>query len=297
MPSRPRGFINDWNPGAEKLERVGQVKDVLEEYDDHLPLTVRQIFYRLVGSVGYPKTENAYHVLTTTLSEARRAGAIPFDAIRDDGIRTYGPPLEFSSAKAMVDYVLDVEEDLAQNGRILRLTGQPTWVSLWCEAAGMAPQLARVASRYGVHVQASGGFDSLTAKHDAAERIAARSVPTVVLHVGDFDPSGVTMYKAAMEDVTAFATDMGGAVRFKRIAVTREQVARYDLPGAPPRRSSHDAAWRAGEDAVQAEALPPDVLNEEVKQAIRAELDLGVLERTMADEARMLQRFREGMER
>ena len=36
------------------------VNAVLHEYADHLPLTIRQIFYRLVGAHGYEKTEQAY---------------------------------------------------------------------------------------------------------------------------------------------------------------------------------------------------------------------------------------------
>jgi hypothetical protein len=49
------------------------------------PLTVRQIFYRLVGSAGYYKTELAYDRLCEHLAKARHAKLIPFDAIRDDG--------------------------------------------------------------------------------------------------------------------------------------------------------------------------------------------------------------------
>ena len=69
----------------------------------------------------------------------------------------------------------------------------------------MVPQLGRVVGEYGVTVYSSGGFDSLTVKYDAASRIAAREVPTVVLHVGDHDPSGLALFYAVAEDVAAFA--------------------------------------------------------------------------------------------
>jgi hypothetical protein len=36
----------------------------------------------------------------------------------------------------------------------------------------------------------------------------------------------------------------------------RSQMTQYNLPGSPPKSSSHDAAWRACEDAVQLEAMP-----------------------------------------
>ena len=56
------------------------------EYEDYLPLTVRQIFYRLVGAYGFEKTERAYERLGNHLVRARRAQIIRFDAIRDDGV-------------------------------------------------------------------------------------------------------------------------------------------------------------------------------------------------------------------
>jgi len=82
--TRPRGFIS-WSPRAATLALLDQVLAVLAEYAEYLPLTVRQIFYRLVGSAGYDKTELAYDRLCEHLVKARRAGLISFDAIRDDG--------------------------------------------------------------------------------------------------------------------------------------------------------------------------------------------------------------------
>ena len=82
--TRPRGFV-DWKPQAATLARLGQVQDVLNEYADYLPLTVRQIFYRLVGAHNYDKTEKAYESLGEALNRARRAEVVPMDAIRDGG--------------------------------------------------------------------------------------------------------------------------------------------------------------------------------------------------------------------
>jgi hypothetical protein len=60
MSPRPRGFIDDWTPQAATMALIDQVKTVLAEYRDQLPLTLRQIFYRLVGAYEYEKTEKAY---------------------------------------------------------------------------------------------------------------------------------------------------------------------------------------------------------------------------------------------
>ncbi len=79
----------DWRPQLKSLELIEQVKAIIADYDDYLPLTVRQIFYLLVGNYGYEKTENAYERLTEKIGRARRARMIPFDVIRDDGVVTY----------------------------------------------------------------------------------------------------------------------------------------------------------------------------------------------------------------
>ena len=73
--------------GARKphtLALLDQVRGVLNEYEDYLPLTIRQIFYRLVGAHEYEKTERAYERLIEHLNRARRARMIPMDVIRDD---------------------------------------------------------------------------------------------------------------------------------------------------------------------------------------------------------------------
>ena len=77
--SRPRGFLEDYNPRAKTRELLAQVEDVLETYAAELPLTARQIFYRLVATVDYPKTENGYERLQEHLANFRRAGIVGFD--------------------------------------------------------------------------------------------------------------------------------------------------------------------------------------------------------------------------
>jgi hypothetical protein len=66
MSKRHRGFSEDYRPRKATQDLIERVLAALAEYADHLPLTIRQIFYRLVGartadgSVSYPKTERAY---------------------------------------------------------------------------------------------------------------------------------------------------------------------------------------------------------------------------------------------
>jgi hypothetical protein len=270
VTERVRGYA-EWTPRAKSRQLLEQVDAVLAEYREHLPLTIRQIFYRLVGGHGYDKTELAYGRLQELLNRARRAGLVAFEDIRDDGV-TAEIPLAFTSREAFIA----TARRLAADYRMDRQSGQAQYIELWVEAGGMVPMLAEVVGEYGVPTYSCGGFDSLTAKHDAAERIAGREVPTLVLHVGDHDPSGLAMFNAIAEDVEAMAAYDGGEVTFNRIAVTVEQIRRHNLPTAPAKDTDKRSAWVGG-GTVQAEALPPDVLTAEVRQAVTSLIDFDAL--------------------
>ena len=77
--TRVRCFAS-WRPIARTQALLGTVKDILTEYAAYLPLTIRQMFYRLVGVCDYPKTERAYKNLAEMLNRARRAHLVDFDA-------------------------------------------------------------------------------------------------------------------------------------------------------------------------------------------------------------------------
>ena len=212
------------------MARLDAVRAILEQYRDHLPLTLRQIFYRLVGTDQLNKAETEYANLCELINRARRARIIPMDAIRDDGfIGGMGIRTGYANAEEFIQDVRDMAGSYTRD----RQAGQERRLVLFCEAGGMVPQLERVATPYGVPVKSSGGFDSTTVKHAIAK--AWRHGPVTVLHVGDFDPSGECMFGALSEDVRAFSESFGGDVEFIRLAVNAEHIALYDLPTAPPK--------------------------------------------------------------
>ena len=93
MSARPRGFIQRWSPRAETRELLDQVNQVLGEYVNLLPLTAREIFYRLVGAYGYEKTEQASERLGQTLNKAPRACLV--DMMRSGTMGSHQPRLSF----------------------------------------------------------------------------------------------------------------------------------------------------------------------------------------------------------
>ena len=308
--ARPKGYAA-WKPANATVDVLDNVKDVLREYQAHLPLTVRQIFYRLVGQYGFEKTELAYNRLCEYLVRARRAGMIDFDDIRDDGTIIWHV-LSLSCGDwgragagfaGEAGFARDVR-NLARNYRRDRLSEQPIALELWCEAAGMVPQLALVAHPFSVPVYSTGGFSSVTVTYEIAQRALRRDKPTVFLHVGDYDPSGESIFEAMTVDAMSFLradlyerTENGDHLylakpvleeglpdlRPLRVALTAEQVDEYDLPTAPPKASDTRSRNWMGE-TCQLEAMPPDELADLVRRAIEGELDMALYEEAIATE-------------
>jgi hypothetical protein len=280
---RARGYIAGYTPERKTRDLLDAVRAVLDEYREHWPLTCRQVFYRLVGTGAFEKSQRFYKRLIHHVGNARRGRLIPFAAIRDDGVSSVD--LErFDDEEHFKAHVRRMGERYRRN----LLASQPVHVEVWCEAAGMIFQLADVAHEFSVPVYSSSGFDSITAKHDLAARICRVGKPAVVLHLGDYDPSGESIFDSASEDVAAFVeADRPWAtvnVRFRRVALTAAQVEAYDLPTAPAGEGDSRAKSWTGE-TCQLEALAPDQIAEILRAEIKAVLDPGRLAADLEIEA------------
>jgi hypothetical protein len=129
--SRVHGFA-PWRPTAKSLALLETVQAILTEYLAYLPLTIRQIFYRLVGVHDYPKTERAYKNLCELLNRARRSGVVKFSAIRDDGI-VKRAPLHWETAAQFVQGFVNAIDTF----RLDRQASRLRQLIFAVEAAGM----------------------------------------------------------------------------------------------------------------------------------------------------------------
>jgi DNA topoisomerase VI subunit A len=176
---------------------------------------------------------------------------------------------------------------LVDNFRLDRQRGQEPRLFFCVEAAGMVPLVEEIADPYGIKVISGGGFDSTTSKYLLAQTLAKLD-SAEVLHIGDYDPSGVHVFSSIGEDVRAFVRRMAmdedrfSFPEFTRLAVTPEQVEELNLPTAPPKET--DRRSFEGNETTQVEAIPPDVLAEIVRSAIESRVDEEALEAVKAEE-------------
>lgn len=261
--------------------------NVFSQYRDQLPLTVRQIYYRMIAEWHYKKGETFENSLYAALVNARRAEMIPFEWIRDDGISGggYWPADPSEYVNNWVGYAKGYKGD--------RQVGQERRLQVWCEAAGMVPQLQKVCNAYSLPVYSNGGFSSLT----AIRQIVADCLdtgPMLILHLGDCDPSGASIFQAMSQDAIAFLEkDAPGEelLHTERVALTLAQMDQLRAEGIEPDKiTTHDKrsqSWKAQglTEKLELEALAPDEIASRLREAIESHIEGQAYDESISREA------------
>lgn len=238
---------------AATLEFFDQVNKILAEYDG--PLTLRQIFYRLVAALVLPNTQGAYSNLSKHLVNARRAGIVDEDRIIDRVRST----LRVACWEDLASFMRTVRRSYRRE----KWSGQETHVEVWCEKDAVAGVLEPITEAYEVTLYPCRGYNSYSALLDAGRRLSAAGKPAVILYLGDFDPSGQDMPRDIRDRLSR---DFGVQhCDVNVIALTSDQIEEHELPPMAAKRSdSRAAAFIAehGNISVELDALPPDILRD-----------------------------------
>ena len=126
--------------------------------------------------------------------------------------------------------------------------------------------------------QAHKGFSSATAVYDAAQatRESASQYDSIVLYVGDYDPSGLHM---SMVDLPKRLDRYGGQAVIERIALTPDDGLSLDLPSFPvtDKRKDPRFGWWVnagfGSKCWELDAMDPNTLRQRVELAILGYID------------------------
>ena len=246
-------------------------------------MTVRHLFYRLVGAGVVEKTEAEYDGTVARLAvELRRSGDIPFGKIVD-GSRLYSAPTTYSSAA-------DALRDTASTYRRSYWRTADRTLEVWCEKDAIRALIEDVTWDLAVPLMVTRGFSSESVIQTLAEDTIESGKPRVILSLNDYDPSGAIM----LQDILRRARHYAPKAHFvsEQVALTREQVTMHRLPTRPTKRegNTHAAGFADGE-SVELDALEPAVLQAMLKGAIEQHIDqrqLDVLEEAEASERALL---------
>ena len=119
------------------------------------------------------------------------------------------------------------------------------------------------------------GYPSLTFVNAAAEDIAERGKPAYLYYFGDHDPSGVDIPRKVESDLRTFAP--GADMYFQSVAVTPRQIAAWELPTRPTKKTDSRSKNFEGE-SVEVDAIEPKTLRELVRDCIERHVDQRALE-------------------
>lgn len=258
----------------ERIDWIGviipRVKELLGSFS-YRP-TLRQIFYRLVAALLIPNTEVTYKSLSRATVVAREEAIIDPLAFEDRVRTSQGGDYGFDSPDDFIDRLVAELRDAPDQYTRPLWTTQQSMPIIWLEKDALFTPITTIASRYRVKVYAARGYSSFTAVYEAAQEIDG-AMPTKVLQLTDFDPSGEDMVRDLRSRLTLY-----GAADFEltKIALTSDQVSRLGLPPMPAKKSDprYDRfAASYGDEVVELDALPPDELERIVSTAIEELID------------------------
>jgi hypothetical protein len=243
----------------------------------------------------YVNTEQCWGWLQEYSTFARHLGLVAADAFTDHRnpdpyiVLNYGDPQEpFCVLDEVPSWTLPkVRTDLADQVSFLLPepvvygygydnTAHPYHCEVWIEKSTMNDVLIPLCRDLGVNLVVSIGFQSITAAVKLLKRAALAGKPIRVFWIADFDPAGIAMAAAVARQVEfylrCYAPDAD--IKITILALTREQVRRYNLPRVPIKESDSRKANfedRHGEGAVELdalEALHPGTLAQMVRDAV-----------------------------
>ncbi len=115
-----------------KSRLIPHVLKIIGEYE--VRLTIRQIFYRLVSAGVIPNTRSAYNSLDNAISQARKKGVIPFEAIVDRSRNFIGGDIPYYlTPEQYFNGLIENLKTAFLNYDIPYWLNQPIYIEVWLE--------------------------------------------------------------------------------------------------------------------------------------------------------------------
>ncbi len=195
------GEKNIWEKNQE--EWSDQIKSIVNDYYNvkEIKLTNRQIYYQLVSSDILPNSKETDARMNAFLTDLRYAGEVDWDAIEDRSRVTSMPP-EWDS-------VADLIESAIYQFRLPRWSDQDYHVELFSEKQALESIIQPIAEKYHIRVGYNKGYGSSAYAYEIYTRLKSKikeGKKTVILYVGDHDPSGLNMVADINKRMIEFLT-------------------------------------------------------------------------------------------
>jgi hypothetical protein len=237
--------------------------------------TVRHYYYKLLSSgaitlLPHHQTSgtNASNYVSRLLSEARKNGSFPWDAVVDNGRRSstywwYTDMDEYVRTESRSGYILNPWR------------GQKQRLEIFVENDGLLDMVESYVDQWRISVRVAKGYSSTTINKNAANRYGTGRGWTI-FYLGDFDPSGLDIERNLKDELR----DLGVRPDIQRVALTQEDtytlpdVAAVDIKTGDPRAKGFSRRYGDDQKGYEIEALPVSQFRQKILRAIAPYIDV-----------------------
>lgn len=267
-----------------KTPMLDAIIAVLNSRRKFWPLSDRAIHYGLLNDPPlihaskadsvYCNDKKSYRATVDVLTRARLTGQIPWNAIADvtrpvTTWKVFENPRRF--IRGEIDgFLKGYYRDLLQS--------QPHHLEIVAEKNTVEPILRPVAGEFTIPLTSGRGYCSLPPRYEMAQRYRRSGKDKLILLlVSDFDPDGDQIAHSFARSIRD-DFDIGNVHPIK-VALTAEQVAKYELPPLMTAKTgsvNYDrfVEQHGSDDVFELEALEPDRLQDILTEAITSVIDI-----------------------
>jgi hypothetical protein len=251
-------------------ELIARANAIIDEYTaDGFVLTLRQLYYQMVARDILENKVQSYKRLGSILNDARYAGLVDWSALEDRTRNVKG--------QSHWEDPSDIIKSAAYSFALDKWEGQRCRPEIWVEKEALAGVVERAASLNDLSFLSCRGYMSASEMYEAAQRIRLRrrrdGQETVIIYLGDHDPSGLDMSEGDIPKRFEIFLDKYGQdpVEVNRVALNWDQIEQYQPPPNPAKETdSRFAAYQEqyGDESWELDALDPNTLLAVIQEAI-----------------------------
>jgi len=263
----------------DSLTLIEEVRKVIEGYN--FPLTLRQIYYQLVAKQIIHNLQKYYAKLSRLCVIGRDMGYLSEDSFADR-LRELQKPSSWTDLSDFGDTVKSAyQKD--------KWINQDNYIEVWTEKDALRGVISPITDKWDVGLLVVRGQVSRTAIYEAYQRYREKQdegKKCYLFYFGDFDPSGLSIFNSLRERISSFGDGLL-SINFERIALTPEQINEYNLPQDPAKKSDPNYnrfMAEYGDNVVELDSLPPNVLRNLVDDSIKENLNIKKLEQVLKTE-------------
>ena len=258
---------------------VAQVNSILDEYKAQgYDLSLRQLYYQMVARDLLPNEQKQYKRLGDLVNNARLAGLVDWDMIKDRGRTT--------KANSHWTSPTEILESAAHSFAIDKWQEQPYHLEVMVEKQALEGVLLPVCAELDIAFSANKGYSSASALYECGRRLASINKQIIIFYLGDHDPSGLDMTRDIDERLSMFSEK---PITIERLALNYPQIEEMRPPPNATKQTDTRAADynRLYNASWELDAVEPATLAELVKTAAKKYRDAALWEKAVKTEKRM----------